>query len=63
MGEAKRRGTYEDRVAQAHARMREQLRWAPAANAARRDPRWKGATKAERRQLILEAAQKLGITQ
>lgn len=61
MGEARRRGTYEERVAQGVAKRAEMLRWAPAAQAARRDPKWRTATRQERREMILNAARLLGI--
>lgn len=61
MGQAKLRGTREQRVAQAVAKRAEQQRWAPAVLAARRDPRWRKALKHERRSILVEHALSLGI--
>lgn len=61
MGQAKLRGTREQRVAQAVAKRAEQQRWAPAVLAARRDPRWRKALKHERRSILVEHALALGI--
>lgn len=61
MGQARLRGTREERVAQGIAKAAERERWAPAAVKARRDPRWNYMTREERRGLLIEAAVELGI--
>lgn len=61
MGQARLRGTREERVAQSLVKAAERERWAPAARAARKDPRWNYMSKHERRGLLIEAAVKLGI--
>lgn len=62
MGEAKRRGTFEQRVIESMRKRAAQEAFVPAINAARRDPRWRTAQgNRARRELVLEHAEKLGI--
>lgn len=61
MGEARRRGTLDQRIQQARMREIERVRLQPALAAARRDPEWKAGTRRERNDLIVKHARALGL--